>query len=252
MSISGFSVRPVEGLPEVDEGFNLGAAIAGLGDLSSGDVVAISQKVVSKAEGRSVGLGSIDPGQEAAQLAQELGKDPRLVDLILREATTVVRTDPERGILITETRHGFICANSGIDASNVEGEDTVLLLPEDADASACRIRDEIEAAASVRPAVLVSDSFGRAWRTGQAEVAIGCAGLTVIDDWRGRTDSHGRELAATMIAVADQVAAAADLARDKTSRTPAVIVSGLDRYVTADDGPGCISQLRDRNEDLFR
>ncbi len=252
MGVSGFSARPVQGLPEVDEGFKLGAAIAELAELTSGDVVVISQKVVSKAEGRSVDLGSVSPGEEARELAGRLGKDPRLVELILGEAESVVRTDEGRGILITATRHGFICANSGIDASNVQGEDTVLLLPEDADASARRIRAEIEAAASVRPAVLVSDSFGRAWRTGQAEVAIGCAGLTVIDDWRGRTDSHGRELSATMIAIADQVAAAADLARDKTSRTPAVIVTGLDRYVTGDEGPGCVSQLREPGEDLFR
>ena len=252
MGVSGFSARPVQGLPEVDEGFKLGAAIAELAELTSGDVVVISQKVVSKAEGRSVDLGSVSPGEEARELAGRLGKDPRLVELILGEAESVVRTDEGRGILITATRHGFICANSGIDASNVQGEDTVLLLPEDADASARRIRAESEAAASVRPAVLVSDSCGRAWRTGQAEVAIGCAGLTVIDDWRGRTDSHGRELSATMIAIADQVAAAADLARDKTSRTPAVIVTGLDRYVTGDEGPGCVSQLREPGEDLFR
>lgn len=252
MAAPGLSVRPVEGLPEVTSGFGLGAAIAGLADVTSGDVVAISQKVVSKAEGRSVDLGSVEPGEKAEELASRLGKDPRVVELVLSEAVTVVRTDEDRGILITETRHGFICANSGIDASNVEGADTVLLLPEDSDASARRIRDEIEAAASVRPAVLISDSFGRAWRVGQSEVAIGCAGLTVIDDWRGRTDSHGRELAATMIAVADQVAAAADLARDKTSRTPAVVVSGLSRYVTEEDGPGCRDQLRDPGEDLFR
>lgn len=247
-----FSVRPVTGLPEIVAGFDLAAAITGLVDPEGGDIIAISQKVVSKAEGRSVALADVTPGKNAERLAAELDKDPKLVELILSEATSVVRADGERGILITETRHGFICANSGIDSSNVVGEDTVLLLPEDPDASARQIRADIESASGQRPAVLITDSFGRAWRTGQSEVAIGCAGLVVVDDWRGREDGEGRTLTATMIAIADQVAAAADLARDKNSRTPVVIVTGLDRYVTEADGPGCLSQLRKREEDLFR
>jgi len=154
--------------------------------------------------------------------------------------------------VITETGHGFICANAGIDSSNSGGDDRVILLPEDPDRSARGIRQAIERTCGERPAVVISDSFGRAWRLGQVEVAIGCAGLDPLDDWRGRPDSGGRELAATEIGIADELAAAADLARDKTSRTPAVMIEGLERFVRLDDGPGCSSQLRPRDEDLFR
>jgi coenzyme F420-0:L-glutamate ligase / coenzyme F420-1:gamma-L-glutamate ligase len=158
----------------------------------------------------------------------------------------------ERGVLIVETHHGFVCANAGIDASNLPDAGTVALLPEDPDASARRVRAEIAEATGSRPAVLVADSFGRAWRLGQAEVAIGCAGIAPLDDWRGRADAEGRQLEATVIAVADEVAATADLVRDKTSRVPAAIVRGLDRHVTAADGPGAQALLRPRPEDLFR
>jgi len=247
-----FSARPVPGLPEVTTGFDLGAAIADLGNLREGDIVAISQKVVSKAEGQTVDLAGVLPGEAAQRLASELDKDPRMVELILSESTEVVRTDPGRGIIVTATHHGFICANSGIDSSNVDGDETVLLLPEDPDASARRIRAGIAAATGVKPAVIISDSFGRAWRYGQAEVAIGCAGIEPTDDWRGQQDTTGRELKATEIAIADQIASAADLARDKTSGTPVVVVSGLGRFVIDDDGPGCVAQLRKKGEDLFR
>ncbi len=157
----------------------------------------------------------------------------------------------ERGVLITETNCGWICANAGIDSSNVR-DGTVALLPEDADASARRLRDEIRAASGERPAVVVADSFGRAWRLGQADVAVGCAGLVALDAWRGRSDRGGRELVATAIAVADQAASAADLVREKTSGVPAALIRGLDRYVTAEDGPGAISLQRPADEDLFR
>jgi coenzyme F420-0:L-glutamate ligase / coenzyme F420-1:gamma-L-glutamate ligase len=245
-------IRPLEGLAEVSPGDDLAACLAGLAPLEDGDILAVSQKVVSKQEGRIVSLGSVDPGSRAVALADELDRDARLVELILRESVEVVRTDADRGILITETRHGFICANAGIDSSNVPGDDTVVLLPEDPDGSARRLRNGIGEACGVRPAIVISDSFGRAWRLGQAEVAIGCAGIEPLDDWRGRTDSQGRELAATLIATADQVAAAADLGRDKTSRTPAVLVRGLGHLVTEADGPGCAAQLRPAGEDLFR
>jgi len=181
-----------------------------------------------------------------------LDRDPRLIELILGESVEVVRKDTGRGILITETRHGFICANAGIDSSNMPGDGAVALLPEDPDGSARRLRAGIADACGVRPAVVISDSFGRAWRLGQAEVAIGCAGIEPLDDWRGRTDSQGRELAATLIATADQIAAVADLGRDKTSRTPAVLIRGLAHLVTEADGPGCRAQLRPAGEDLFR
>ena len=159
----------------------------------------------------------------------------------------------ERGLLITETNQGWICANAGIDSSNVPGDDAVTLLPVDADASARRLRDELAAVAGARPAVVISDSFGRPWRIGQTEVAIGCAGIAPIDDWRGREDQTGRELAATAIAVADELAAAADLARDKTSGVPTVLVRGLEpRYLTGGDGPGAAALRRATADDLFR
>ena len=195
-------------------------------------------------------LSSVMPGGEARRLAAALGKEPALVELILEESREVLRA--ERGVLIVETRHGFVCANAGIDSSNLPEPDTVSLLPEDPDASARRIRAEIRAAAGVTVAVIVSDSFGRAWRLGQAEVAIGCAGIAPLDDWRGRDDASGRKLEATLIAVADEAAAAADLVRDKASGVPAAIVRGLDRFVSEDDGPGAAALRRPRSEDLFR
>jgi coenzyme F420-0:L-glutamate ligase/coenzyme F420-1:gamma-L-glutamate ligase len=244
------AVIPVEGMPEVGEGMAIGPEIAARADLADGDVVVVSQKIVSKAEGRVRLLPSVVPGAEARRLAVELDKEPALVELILAESREVLRA--ERGVLIAETHHGFVCANAGIDSSNLPEADAVSLLPEDPDASARRIRAEIGAAAGVEAAVVVSDSFGRAWRLGQAEVAIGCAGIAPLDDWRGRADAGGRELEATLIAIADEAAAAADLVRDKTSRVPVAIVRGLDRHVTADDGPGATALRRPRREDLFR
>ncbi|HVW45720.1 MAG TPA: coenzyme F420-0:L-glutamate ligase [Solirubrobacterales bacterium] len=244
-------VRPVVGLPEIVPGDPLGRLIAEqAGGLADGDVVVVSQKVVSKAEGRLRKLSSVIPGAEARHYAAVLGKEPNLVQLILEESAEVIRA--ERGVLIVETNHGLVCANAGIDSSNVEGDDTVLLLPEDPDASARRLRAEIGAASGARIGVVIADSFGRAWRIGQAEVAIGCAGLTPIDDWRGRRDAGGRELRATQIAIADEAAAAADLVRDKAAAVPAVVVGGLDRWVTAADGPGAAAIRRPREADLFR
>lgn len=239
-------VLPVRGLPEIEAGAKLGGLIAAHADLRDGDVVAIAQKAVSKAEGRVRRLDSVAPGEKARRLAAKLGKDPALVELVLRESAEVLRA--ERGVLITETHHGFVCANAGIDSSNLPDADTVCLLPEDPDASARRIRSEL----STTVGLVIADSFGRAWRLGQAEVAIGCAGLVPLDDWRGRRDTSGRKLEATLIAVADEAAAAADLVRGKDSRLPAVIVRGLDRFVTTDDGPGAAAIRRPRNEDLFR
>jgi coenzyme F420-0:L-glutamate ligase / coenzyme F420-1:gamma-L-glutamate ligase len=248
--MSELRVLAVEGMPEVGEGMALGELIAARAELADGDVVAISQKVVSKAEGRVVRLAAAIPGAEARRLAAVLGKEPNLVELILAESKEVLRA--ERGVLIVETRHGFVCANAGVDTSNLPEQGTVALLPENPDASARRIRAEIRAAAGASPAVIVADSFGRAWRLGQAEVAIGCAGIAPLDDWRGRADAEGRELEATEIAIADEAAAAADLVRDKDSRVPVAIVSGLERHVTADDGPGAAALRRPRDEDLFR
>ncbi len=184
--------------------------------------------------------------EQARKLAAVLGKEPALVQLILDESAEVLRA--ERNVLITETHHGFVCANAGIDTSDLSDSDTVCLLPENPDASARRLRSEL----ATTVGVVIADSFGRAWRLGQAEVAIGCAGLTPLDDWRGRKDANGHKLEATLIAVADEAASAADLVRGKDSRVPVVIVRGLDRFVTTDDGPGAAAIRRSRDEDLFR
>jgi coenzyme F420-0:L-glutamate ligase/coenzyme F420-1:gamma-L-glutamate ligase len=248
---AGLSVLPVAGLPEVSEGTALGELVAARAELEDGDVVVISQKVVSKAEGRVRSLASAIPGAEARKLAAVLGKDPALVEIILEESREVIRA--EGSVLIVETRQGFVCANAGVDTSNLPDPHTVCLLPEDPDASARRIRSEIIAAVDRGTiAVIISDSFGRAWRLGQAEVAIGCAGIKPLDDWRGRADAGGRTLEATLIAIADEAAAAADLVRDKASRVPVAIVRGLSRFVSDDDGPGAAALRRPRDEDLFR
>ena len=248
-------VLPVQGLPEIAAGDPLGELIArrlasaGV-EPAADDIVAVAQKAVSKAEGRVRALEDVAPGRKARRLAKRLGKDPRLVELILSESRRTVRA--ERDLLVVETLSGWICANAGIDASNVRGADRVTLLPEDSDASARRIRAEIGAAAGVRPAVLISDSFGRPWRLGQADVAIGCAGLAPLDDWRGRRDHEGRKLAATVVAVADEVAAAADLVRGKDTGVPACLVRGLGRFVSAEDGVGACAIQRPEAVDLFR
>ena len=251
MSDSGGTTRieviPVTGLGEIEAGAVLGSLLSAAADLRPGDIVVISQKVVSKVEGRVVSLADIEPSERAIELAAATGKDAELVQLILDESRAIIRAAP--GVLIAETHSGWVCANAGIDASNVPTEGSVTLLPRDPDASARRIRSEIGEPA---PAVVIADSFGRPWRLGQADVAIGAAGLQVLDDWRGRHDREGRELAATEIAIADQVAAAADLVRDKVSGVPAAVVRGLAAYVCTEDGPGAAALQRPRDEDLFR
>lgn len=213
------------------------------------EIVVVSQKAVSKAEGRLRKLSEVEPDERARDLAARTGKDPRLVQLVLDEARSIVRVEP--GVLICETNSGWICANAGIDSSNVP-EGTVSLLPEDPDASARRIRREIRDHGGRTPAVVIADSFGRPWRLGQAEVAIGCAGLAALQDWRGRLDAGGRELEATQIAVADQLAGIADLVRDKDSGVPGAVISGLGGLVSEEDGPGARAIQRPVGEDLFR
>ena len=220
-------------------------AAAAPADMGPRDVLAVAHKVVSKAEGRVVALADVRPGERARVLAREHGKDERLVQVVLDESAELLRA--ERGVLICVTHHGFVCANAGVDRSNVS-DGSVVLLPRDPDASARKLR----AALPARPAVVISDSFGRAWRVGQTDVAIGVAGLIPVDDWRGRPDAGGRPLEATAIAVADAVAAAADLARAKDASRPAVLVRGLERFVTEEDGPGAAALRRDRADDLFR
>jgi coenzyme F420-0:L-glutamate ligase / coenzyme F420-1:gamma-L-glutamate ligase len=236
-------------LPELGEGDELGLLIAEAGSPRDDDVVVISQKAVSKVEGRLRRLDAVEPGPPARELAARLDKEPALVELVLEESARIVRA--ERGVLIAETHAGWVCANAGIDSSNLPGG-WVSLLPDDADASARRIRAEIGAASRESPAVVIADSFGRAWRLGQTDIAIGCAGLTPFVDWRGRTDRQGNELTATLIAVADELASAADLAREKDSGAPAVILSGVGELVSREDGPGAGELRRPAEEDLFR
>ena len=237
---------PLPGLPEIRPGEDLAAVLAAAGDtLRAGDVLVVAHKIVSKAEGAIVSLDGVIVSDRARELAAGTDKDPRHVQAVLDQSAELVRA--ERGVLIARTHHGFVCANAGVDASNAPAPDTLVCLPRDPDASARALR----AALPGRPAVVVADSFGRAWRNGQVEVAIGVAGLRPLEDWRGRTDSVGRQLRATWIAVADEAAAAADLVRDKDSREPAVVVRGLDRHVTDEDGPGAAALLRPVAEDLF-
>lgn len=244
-----FSVFPVQGLGEISEGDRLGMLIARSAVLTKGDIVVIAQKVVSKAEGRMRLLTDVKPGAEAARIAAETERDPRLVELILNESRSVLRSTPTA--LITRTHHGFVCANAGIDLSNVPGDDTVLLLPADPDRSAREVRSQLQEACGCSVGVVIADSFGRAWRIGQTDVAIGAAGIQVADDWRGRVDRHGRELNATAVAVADELAAAADLARAKDGGVPAVVIRGVGHLVTAEDGPGAGALRRDPSDDLF-
>lgn len=243
-------LRPLLGLPEIGEGDRLGELIADGAGPSGDEIVVVSQKIVSKAEGRVRRLDRVEPGARARELAAATEKDPSLVELILGESAAVIRAEP--GILIVETRSGWVCANAGIDASNLPGEGTAALLPEDPDASARRIRDEIRERSGSAPAVVIADSFGRPWRLGQADVAIGCAGIAPLEDWRGRDDARGRELTATLIAHADELAAAADLVRGKSDEVPGAVVSGLAALVIAEDGPGARAMQRPRDEDLFR
>jgi coenzyme F420-0:L-glutamate ligase/coenzyme F420-1:gamma-L-glutamate ligase len=210
----------------------------------------IAHKVVSKAEGRVRSLDEISPGERALELAAEHAKDARLVQAVLDESAELLRA--REGVFICVTHHGFVCANAGVDQSNASRPGELILLPVDPDESARRLRAAIGAALGVRPAVVISDSFGRSWRVGQTDVAIGAAGLTVLDDWSGRPDAYGRDLRVTSIAIADAAAAAADLARAKDERRPAVLVRGLARYVTADDGPGAATLRRAPEQDLFR
>ncbi len=258
--MASLSARGLPGLPEVRAGDDLAALIVAALDgepLRDGQLVAIAQKAVSKSEGALVALADVRPSARAIELAAATPggeeKDPRAVQVVLDESLEVLRA--ERGVLICRTHHGFVCANAGVDASNAAADgaaETLVLLPRDPDASARRIRSRLHELSGARVAVLISDSFGRAWRHGQLDVAIGLAGMQPLDDWRGRTDATGLELRATWLAVADAAAASADLARAKDSREPVVIVDGLERFCTDEDGPGAAALLRPLQEDLFR
>ena len=254
--MGALGARSLAGIPEVRPGDDLAALIlaaAGSDGIGPEDVVALAHTVVSKAEGALARLADVRPGESARELAQAYGKDARVIQLVLDESSEILRA--ERGILISRTRQGLVCANAGVDVSNAGAPDTAVLLPRDPDDSARRICARLRklgSAGAGAPAVLITDTFGRPWRLGQCDVAIGVAGLVPLEDWRGRSDAEGNELRATMIAIADAVAAAADLARTKDSREPVVVVSGLARFVSDDDGPGARALVRPLAEDLFR
>jgi coenzyme F420-0:L-glutamate ligase/coenzyme F420-1:gamma-L-glutamate ligase len=250
-------IEAVGGLPEVQPGDDLAGmileALAGQGlSLAHGDVLAVAQKVVSKAEGRIAALASVRPGPEARRIAAETGKDPAKVQLILDESSAVIRTAPRtatrEGVLIVRHRLGFICANAGIDESNAGADGRVILLPRDPDASAARLRDRIAAATGAAVGVVITDTFGRPWRLGLVNVAIGLAGLPALTDLIGTADAHGRILSATMPAFADEIAAASGLVVGKASQTPVCLFRGL-----AWDGPAqpAAALVRPAKEDLF-
>ena len=223
------------------------AAADGGSPIEAGDVVVVTQKIVSKAEGRVVLLSDVTPSAFAEQIAERYDKDPRLVEVVLRESSRVVRMD--QGVIITETRHGFICANSGVDQSNVETHGEVALLPVDPDASASAIKATIAREAGADVAVIISDTFGRPWREGCTDVAIGVAGMDPLVDYRGVSDPAGHELRATVIAAADELASAAELVMGKLDRVPAAIVRG---YAYEPGGAGASALVRPPEGDLFR
>lgn len=248
---SSIQLLPLTGLPEIGIADDLARFIVQAARktrvaLRQHDILVVAQKVVSKAEGRVMRLASVQPSARAAQLAAARHKDPRLVEVILQESRRIVRDDP---VLIVETHHGFVCANAGVDHSNVPGEDVVTLLPRDPDRSARRIAAEIRKLTKKRISVIISDTFGRPWRLGLTNVAIGAAGVPVLRDLRGTRDRHSKPLQATILAVADELAAAAGLVMGKSEGIPAVVIRGY-RYRPADELATSI--IRPAAEDLFR
>lgn len=242
---------PVPGLREIRKGDDLARHLVEAIRQAEmvfkhGDVLVIAQKVVSKAEGRLVRLSTLKPSRNAVELAAKLHKDPRLVEVILQESRRIVRSDP---VLIVETRHGFVCANAGVDQSNVPGRDVVSLLPRDPDGSARNLAAGLRKHTRKRIAVIISDTFGRPWRLGLTNVAIGAAGVPALLDLRGTRDLHRKPLHATILAVADELAAAAGLAMGKSAGIPAVIIRGYPFRPRQDPAA---SIIRPANEDLFR
>jgi coenzyme F420-0:L-glutamate ligase / coenzyme F420-1:gamma-L-glutamate ligase len=258
--VTSLSIRAVPGLPEVRAGDDLAASIAQAAaraeaPLRDGEIVVVAHKVVSKAEGAVVALDEVQPSERASELAARFeaetgqARDPRAVQVVLDQTREIVRA--ERGVLISRTHHGLVCANAGVDASNAADADTLILLPRDPDRSARQLRARLAACEQVDVAVLIADSFGRAWRHGQVDVAIGLAGIAPLQDWRGRRDARGMELRATWLALADALAALGELVRAKDSGEPVAVVAGLERLLTHEDGPGASALLRPPEEDLF-
>ena len=247
-----FEVFAIEGIPEVAPGDDLTELISaaardsGVG-IRPGDVVVVAQKVVSKSEGAIRKLSQTAVTAQAIELADRIGKDPRLVQIVMDESVRIVRAVP--GVLIVETRHGLICANAGVDGSNVPGDDTVTTLPIDPDASAERIRSGLESRAGGSVAVIVSDSFNRPWREGSMNVAIGVSGFEPLADLRGHVDDHGRVLASTLVSVADELASAAQIVMGEIGRVPAAVIRGVG-FSPGNVGAGVL--LRPPARDLFR
>ncbi|MFZ9017667.1 MAG: coenzyme F420-0:L-glutamate ligase [Ilumatobacteraceae bacterium] len=240
-------ILPVVGLPEIEPGADLAAMVAEVAEVLSGDVVVVTSKIVSKAEGCAVELADVEPSEFARRWAEEWDKDPRVVEVVLRESRRVVRQIGP--VLITETHHGFVCANSGVDQSSSGAHGRVLTLPADPDASARRIRDGFSRS-GVDVGVVVTDTFGRPWREGQTDIAIGVAGIAPLRSYIGEVDPHGHEFRVQEICVVDELAAAAELVKGNTSRVPVAIVRGFDwdRDPEAELAP----VVRDPSRDLFR
>jgi coenzyme F420-0:L-glutamate ligase/coenzyme F420-1:gamma-L-glutamate ligase len=250
--LDALQIFPLHGLPEIRPGDNLAEIILSAPmengpRLESGDVLVVAQKVVSKAEGRLVALESVTPSPFAIEYAKTYDKDPRHVEVVLRESRRIVRMD--HGVLIVETFHGLVCANAGVDASNVDGEEVLCLLPVDSDASAARLADAIEERTGQTVAVIVTDTFGRPWREGQTNVAIGVAGMDPLRNYAGQVDQYGYELRVTLLCVADEIASAAELVMGKIDRVPAAIVRGYD-YTPSHGTAKTIVRAAER--DLFR
>ena len=242
----------LDGIGEVEPGDDLANLIAGALEasgltLADDDCLVVTQKVVSKAEGRLVELTSVEPSPMAIDWAERWNKDPRQVELVLRESAEIVRMAPG-GLIVSRTRHGFVCANAGVDVSNVGGGEVASLLPVDPDASAGGIREGLQAKTGAAPAVIISDSFGRPWRNGIVNVAVGSAGIEAVRDLRGEPDAAGRVMQATVIAVADELASAADLAGGKVDQRPVVLVRGYDWRPSE---AGASTLVMDRERDLF-
>lgn len=244
----------ITGIPEIQPGDRLGqtiveASVAQGTSLAPGDILVVTQKIVSKAEGRLLKLSTVEPSDFAVNFAKAADRDPRLIELVLQESKSIVRMDPDRGVIISETHHGFVCANAGIDQSNIPGDDVVCLLPVDSDESARRISEDIYSASGVRTPVIISDTFGRAWRDGHVNFAVGVAGMDPMMDYRGLPDAQGREMHVTTIAVADEIAAAAELVQFKAIGVPVSVVRGY----PFQEFEGNSSQLvRERARDMFR
>jgi coenzyme F420-0:L-glutamate ligase/coenzyme F420-1:gamma-L-glutamate ligase len=245
---NALQVFPVDGLPEIEPGADLAALIAEHFDLVDGDIAIVTSKIVSKAEGCQIELAGVEPSQFARDWAPQWEKDPRLIEVVLREARRIVR---QLGpVLITETRHGFVCANSGVDQSSSGAAERVLTLPHDPDASARRVRAGLAGDPGVDVAVVITDTFGRPWREGQVDVAIGIAGIHPLRSYIGERDPHGHEFRVQELCIADELAAAAELVKGNTSRVPVAVVRGYEW--TPDDGATIAPVLRDSSKDLFR